>query len=84
MQALFIQSQSQYEIRIACMHKWSENPKNDMQTLKAYDHLFKKGYWTKEGIDYYYCWFGVLEQQQQLGLRTESSANEGLAVRYLP
>ena len=66
------------------MQKWSENPKSDMQTLKAYDQLFKKGYWTIEGIYYYYCWFGVVEQQQQLWLKKESSANEGSTVRYLP
>ena len=37
------------------MHaKVSINPKSDMQTLKAYEDVFKKGYGTK-GIIYYYC-----------------------------
>ena len=60
-----------------------------MQTLKAHNNLFKKGYWTKGDIYYYCCGFGVFEQQhsmqpQQLGLKTTSSANEGSTVRYLP
>ena len=33
-----------------------------MQTLKAHDDLFKKGYWTKGAIYYYYCRFGAFEQ----------------------
>ena len=37
------------------MQKWSVNPKSDMQTLQAYEDLFKKGYETKE-IIYDYCW----------------------------
>ena len=41
------------------MQKWSENPKSDMQTLKAYEDLFKKGYGTKGDI-YCYCWL-ILE-----------------------
>ena len=68
------------------MQKWSVNPKSDMQTLKAHEALFKKGYWTKGGIYYYYCWFGAFEQQhsvqpRQLGLKTTSPANEGSAVQ---
>ena len=64
------------------MQKWRVNPKSDMQTLKVHANLFKKGYWTKEDIHYYRCWFRVLEQQQQvqqqqLGLKTTSSANKG-------
>ena len=72
------------------MQKWSVNPKSDMQTLKVHAIIFKKGYWTKEFIDYYYCWFGVFEQrqqvqQQQLGLKTKSSANKGFGSEiYLP
>ena len=71
------------------MQKGSINPKSDMQTLKAHDDLFKKGYWTEGGIYDYYCWFGVFEQQhgvqqQQLGLKTTSLANEGSTVKYLP
>ena len=63
--------------------------KSGMQTLKVHAILFKKGYWTKEGIYYYYCWFGVFEQQQvkqqQLGLKTASSANKGFDSEiYLP
>ena len=41
------------------MQKWSINPKSDMQTLKAYEDLFKKGYGTKGPI-YDYCWL-ILE-----------------------
>ena len=53
-----------------------------MQTLKVHAKLFKKGYWNKEGIYDYYCWFRVFEQQlqvhqQQLGLKTVPSANKG-------
>ena len=35
------------------MQKQSANPKSDMQTLKVHAKLFKKGYCTKEDIDYY-------------------------------
>ena len=68
------------------MQKWRVNPKSDMQTLKVHDFLFKKGYWTKEDIYDYYCWFGVFKQQQQeLGLKTESSTNKGFGSQiYLP
>ena len=67
------------------MQKWSVNPKSDMQTLKVHANLFKKGYWTKGGIYDYYCWFGVFEQQQQLGLKTASSANKGFGNEiYVP
>ena len=70
------------------MQMRSINPKSDMQTLKAHDDLFKKGYWTKRAIDDYYCWFRVFEkqhyvQQQQLRLKTTSLANEGSTVKYL-
>ena len=41
------------------MQKWNINPKSDMQTLKAYEDLFKKGYGTKGQI-YCYCWL-ILE-----------------------
>ena len=63
------------------MQKWSINPKSDMQTLKVHDNLFKKGSWTKGDTYDYYCWSGVFEQQQQvqqqqLGLKTRSSANK--------
>ena len=40
------------------MQKWSINPKSDMQTLKAYEDLFKKGYGTKGNI-YDYCWLNL-------------------------
>ena len=68
------------------MQKWSINPKSDMQTLKVHDDLFKKGYWTKGAIYYYYCWVGAFKQQhsvqpRQLGLKTTSSANEGSTVQ---
>ena len=43
------------------MQKWRINPKRNMQTLKAYEDLFKKGYGTKGDI-YYYCWL-ILEFQ---------------------
>ena len=68
------------------MQKWCENPKKGMQTLKVHAKLFKKGYWTKEDIDDYYCWFRVLEkQQQQVGLKIRSLANEGFDSEiYLP
>ena len=59
------------------MQKWRVNPKSDMQTLKVHANLFKKGYWTKEGIYDYYYWFRVFEQQQQLGFKTVSLANKG-------
>ena len=61
-----------------------------MQTLKVHAILFKRGYWTKEIIYDYYCSFGVFEQQQQvqqqqLGLKTTSSANMGFGSEiYLP
>jgi len=42
------------------MQKWSINPKSDMQTLKAYEDLFKKGYGTKGDI-YRYFWL-IVEQ----------------------
>ena len=29
--------------------------KSKSQTLKVHAKLFKKGYWTKEHIYYYYC-----------------------------
>ena len=71
------------------MQKWSINPKSDMQTLKAYEDLFKKGYGLKEVSMIIVDWFGAFEQQhrvqpRQLGLKMASLASEGSTSRYLP
>ena len=37
------------------MHVKVKHKPSDVQTLKAHDDLFKKGYWTKGSIYDYYC-----------------------------